>query len=202
MSLHHYSRPKNKNWVSRHWKSSCYLLYQSIVQSQNNRTQFAMRTSMQKVVKKELWDDIIPEKKSTNSNWRQNFWTECVMWWNLPGRDLCAQKPSEPLCGIFLHQEKDFGLNPATNEYNRVFLLTPVGFRFCCLFGDPEDASTTMLCAQLLCGWKAGRRLNAVCLQLSQDSSDQCSFMWWGEQIFTETYLSAVKKEIENNCND
>lgn len=68
MSLHHYSRPKNKNWVSRHWKSSCYLLYQSIVQSQNNRTQFVMRTSMQKVVKKELWDDIIPEKKSTNSN--------------------------------------------------------------------------------------------------------------------------------------
>lgn len=52
----------------------------------------------------------------------------------------------------FLHQEKDFGLNPATNEYNRVFLLTPVGFRFCCLFGGPEDASTTMLCAQLLCG--------------------------------------------------
>lgn len=103
----------------------------------------------------------------------------------------------------FLHQEKDSGLNPATNEYNRVFLLTSVGFRFCFIFGDPEAASTTMLCTELLCGWKAGRRLSAVCLQLSQDSSEQCSFMGWREQtLFTETYLNAVKKGIENNCND
>lgn len=52
MSLHHYRGPKNKNWVSRHWRSFCYLLYQSMVQSQNNRTRFVMCTS--RVMKKEL----------------------------------------------------------------------------------------------------------------------------------------------------